>query len=211
MKSIHHLLILACFTGCSLWAADTASDVSSPATNTSLITGADYRLAPRDLVQFQLYNQPDMTTAQRVTANGELRFPLVGTINLAGLTLREAELAVEKQFKERGFFVNPQVILAVEQYGERYISVLGQVKNPERIAMAVETKSLGILQAITQAGGFTRVSRTDQVQILRIGADGKEERVVVNVDDLLKAKTPGSVPEFQLKAGDVVFVPERVF
>jgi protein involved in polysaccharide export with SLBB domain len=210
MKSLHCLITLACFTGCRLLAADLPAEIQQ-STDLPLITDSDYRLAPRDLVQFQLYNQPDMTTAQRVTANGELRFPLVGTVNLSGKTLREAELILEKQFKDRGFFVNPQVILAVDQYGERYISVLGQVKNPERISMAVETKSLGILQAITQAGGFTRVSRTDQVQVLRLGADGKEERIIVNVDDLLKPRTSGSAPEFQLKAGDVVFVPERVF
>lgn len=176
-----------------------------------MTANADYRLAPRDLVQFQVYNQPDMTTAQRVTANGDLRFPLVGTVNLAGKTLREAESLLEKQFKEGGFFVNPQVILAVEQYGERYVAVLGQVKTPERIPMAVETKSMGMLQAITQAGGFTRVSRTDQVQVLRIHPDGKEERITVNVDELLKPRTPESASEFQLVAGDVVFVPERVF
>ena len=211
MKASLLLTALLVFAGSAQAQTSAPSGASEFPVSASMITNADYRLAPRDLVQFQVYNQPDMTTAQRVTANGDLRFPLVGTVNLAGKTLREAETLLEKQFKEGGFFVNPQVILAVEQYGERYISVLGQVKNPERIAMAVETKSLGILQAITQAGGFTRVSRTDQVQVLRIHPDGKEERITVNVDELLKPRTPQSASEFQLVAGDVVFVPERVF
>lgn len=208
MKALTSLIALLALASVAHGENTSASSIPGPA---SMITDADYRLAPRDLVQFQVYNQPDMTTAQRVTANGDLRFPLVGTVNLAGKTLRQAETLLEKQFKDGGFFVNPQVILAVEQYGERYVSILGQVKNPERIAMAVETKSLGILQAVTQAGGFTRVSRTDQVQVLRIAADGREERIVVNVDELLKPRTAGSAPEFQLIAGDVVFVPERVF
>ena len=188
-----------------------ASDTAPTAEGAPLVTNSDYRLSPRDLVQFQVYNQPDMTTAQRVTTNGELRLPLIGTVNVSGQTLRQAEVLLETQLKERGFFVNPQVILAVEQYAERYVSVLGQVNSPERIPMSVETKSLGILQAITQAGGFTRVSRTDQVQVLRVTPEGREERFTINVDDILKAKTPDSQPEFQLTAGDVVFVPERVF
>jgi polysaccharide export outer membrane protein len=206
MKSLTYFFAFAALAVNGV-SADNPTDASSP----PLATNADYRLSPRDLVQFQVYNQPDMTTAQRVTTNGELRFPLIGTVNVSGQTLRQAELLLEKQLKERGFFVNPQVILAVEQYAERYVSVLGQVNSPERIPMSVETKSLGILQAITQAGGFTRVSRTDEVQVLRINSDGKEERITVNVDELLKSKSAGSRPEFQLTAGDVVFVPERVF
>jgi Periplasmic protein involved in polysaccharide export len=178
----------------------------SPASTAS----PDYRISPRDLVQFQVFNQPDMTIAQRVSANGELRLPLLGTYAIAGRTLREAEDELEKLYRSRGFFVSPQVILSVEEYGERYVSILGQVKNPERIPLSVETKSIGILQAITQSGGFTRVARTDQVQVLRVSPEGREERLVVNVDDLLR---PGrsSVSEFQLQSGDIVFVPERVF
>jgi protein involved in polysaccharide export with SLBB domain len=211
MKVSLHLLALLVSAGFAQAQTTGPAETTASMVSPSMTANADYRLAPRDLVQFQVYNQPDMTTAQRVTANGDLRFPLVGTVNLAGKTLREAESLLEKQFKEGGFFVNPQVILAVEQYGERYVAVLGQVKTPERIPMAVETKSMGMLQAITQAGGFTRVSRTDQVQVLRIHPDGKEERITVNVDELLKPRTPESASEFQLVAGDVVFVPERVF
>ena len=211
MKVSLHLLALLVSAGFAQAQTTGPAETTASMVSPSMTANADYRLAPRDLVQFQVYNQPDMTTAQRVTANGDLRFPLVGTVNLAGKTLREAEFLLEKQFKEGGFFVNPQVILAVEQYGERYVAVLGQVKTPERIPMAVETKSMGMLQAITQAGGFTRVSRTDQVQVLRIHPDGKEERITVNVDELLKPRTPENASEFQLVAGDVVFVPERVF
>ena len=178
----------------------------SPASTAS----PDYRISARDLVQFQVFNQPDMTTAQRVSANGELRLPLLGTYAIAGRTLREAEEQLEKLYQSGGFFVAPQVILTVEEYGERFVSILGQVKNPERIPLSVETRSIGILQAITQSGGFTRVARTDQVQVLRIAAGGREERLVVNVDDLLRPGRSG-VSEFQLQSGDIVFVPERVF
>ena len=170
----------------------------------------DYRISPRDLVQFQVFNQPDMTTSQRVSANGELRLPLLGTYAIAGRTLREAEEQLEKLYQSGGFFVSPQVILSVEEYGERFVSILGQVQNPERIPLSVETKSIGILQAITQSGGFTRVARTDQVQVLRVSPEGREERLTVNVDDLLRPGRSG-VSEFQLQSGDIVFVPERVF
>ena len=118
---------------------------------------------------------------------------------------------LEKRFREGGFFVDPQVILSVQQYGDRYVAVLGQVKNPERIALLSETNSIGILQAITQAGGFTRVARIDAVQVLRTNAAGQDERLTVNMEEILRPKPGAPTQEFQLQSGDIVFIPERVF
>ena len=178
----------------------------------SAVADIDYRITAGDTIQFQMYNQLDMTTVQRVTANGEVRLPLVGTVRLAQLTLRDAEHLLEKVYRDEGYFVEPQVILAVQQYGDRFVAVLGQVKDPARIALAPETNTIGILQAITQAGGFTRVARTEAVQVLRGGqAATQAERVTVNLEEILHPKNGTPAPEFQLRAGDIVFVPERPF
>jgi polysaccharide export outer membrane protein len=172
--------------------------------------GPDYQIAVRDTIQFQIYNQVDVTTVQRVTANGEVRLPLIGTVKVAQLTLREAEHLLEKLYRDGGFYVNPQVILSVQQYDDKFVAVLGQVKDPARIPMDSETATIGILHAITEVGGFTRVAQTDAVQVLRRGADGKDQRLIINTNALLSA-TAVQVNEFQLLPGDIVFVPERVF
>lgn len=171
----------------------------------------DYQIAIRDTIEFQMYNQLDMTMVQRVTSNGEIRLPLVGTVKIAEMTLRDAERKLENLFRDGGFFVKPQVILSVQQYDDRFVAVLGQVKDPARIPLDSETTTIGILHAITQVGGFTRVARTDSVQVLRVGPDGHDQRLIVNTDDLLHQAESASVPEFQLRPGDIVFVPERTF
>lgn len=185
----------------------------SPALMSAPTPGPDYRLAPRDLVEVQLFNQADVHTAQRLTANGEIRLPLVGRVSLEGLTVREAEERIEKLFQNGGYYVDPQVIVSVQQYADQFIAVFGQVRNPGRIPLLAEINSLGILDVITQAGGFTRIARTDAVQITRTGTgpNGENERFVVNVQELLDSRRPGESSEFQLLAGDVVFVPERAF
>ncbi len=186
-----------------------AQGAANPATDSAR---SDYRIAPRDSIQFQVYNQPDMTTVQRVTSTGEVRLPLIGTVKVAGTTLREAEVLLETLYRTDGYFVEPQVIISVQQYGDRFVAVLGQVKEPARIPLAAEDGSIGILQAITQAGGFTRVARTDAVQVLRTSAKGSDdERLIINMDDILHPKTAAKAQEFQLRPGDIVFVPERVF
>jgi len=174
-------------------------------------TDTDYRISVRDTVQFQIYNQIDMTMVERVSGSGEIRLPLVGTVKIAGMTLRGAELSLEKLYRDGGFFVNPQVILSVQLYGDRYVAVLGQVKDPARIALASETNTIGLIQAVTEVGGFTRVAKTEAIQIIRMGDDGQEQRITVNVDEMLRPTQNGHAPEFQLKPGDTVFVPERVF
>jgi polysaccharide export outer membrane protein len=148
---------------------------------------------------------------QRVTANGEIRLPLVGTVKVADMTLRDAERVLEGLYKGGGYFVSPQVILSIQQYDDRYVAVLGQVKEPARIPLDSETVTLGILHAVTQVGGFTRVAKTDAVQVLRLGPDGQDEKLIINTDTLLQKGVTSATPEFQLQAGDIVFVPERTF
>lgn len=203
MKSLRHLLF---GLGCAglIPAAVHGAD-STP-------VSGDYRIAARDTIDFQVHSQPDTVTRQRVTANGELQLPFIGTVNVAGRTVREAEKFLEAQLRDGGFFVAPQVILSVEHYREGYISLLGQVKNPDRVQLPLETSSIGMLQAVAQVGGFTRIARTDAVQVLRMRSDGVQDRITVNMDAFLKSKSPASLDaEFQLRPGDVVFVPERTF
>lgn len=167
----------------------------------------DYHLAARDQVQFQIFEEPDLLTLQRVSASGEIAVPMLGSVKVAGLTLREAEQNLNSQYVEKGFYVKPQVTLSLLAYAPRNVSVLGQVNKPDQIEFPVERETLGIVQAITLAGGFTRVAKTDSVHVIR-SVNGKEEQYNVNVTGYLDSKT---TEEFKLQPGDVVYVPERVF
>ncbi len=184
--------------------AETTAPASAPSPS------ADYELAERDLVEIQVFNQPEMTTRQRVSSSGELRLPLLGTVPVAGKTLRLVEHELEEHLRDKGFFVQPQVILSIMEYGSRFVSVLGEVKEPVRIPLPPEATTLGIVQAITEAGGFTRVARRDQVQVIRPGPVG-EQRIIVDLDQALDARRGSAPADFALRPGDIVFVPERVF
>src|SRR5690606_18439104 len=140
---------------------------------------ADYRLAERDLIEMQVFNQPDLSVSQRVTTSGELRLPLTGTVNVAGMPLRGTEEELESRYKSGRYLVSPQVILAVVEYGARSVSVLGEVQNPVRIEFPPEQTSISVVQAITEAGGFTRVARANDVQIIRNEGQRGEERIVL--------------------------------
>ena len=169
--------------------------------------GPDYRIAQRDLVQFQIFDEPELLSVQRVSASGQISVPMLGTVKVGGFSLREAEAMLVKAYVDGGYFIKPQVIISVQTYAPRSVSVLGQVNHPEQIEFPVERERVGIVQAITLAGGFTRVAKTDGVRVLRT-VEGKEEQYTINVTFYLDSKTG---TEFQLLPDDIVYVPERVF
>jgi len=168
----------------------------------------DYRIAPRDNLQFQIFEEPDSLLLQRVSSDGEIAVPLLGSVKISGMTLRQAESYIEEHYREGGFYLKPQVILSFESYAPRSVSVLGQVNNPNQIDFSIERGDIGILTAITRAGGFTRVAQTDAVKVIRT-IDGKETTFTVNVTAYLNDKD--ATQQFKLMPDDIVFVPERVF
>jgi protein involved in polysaccharide export with SLBB domain len=183
----------------------------APTRRPMLESPADYRLAPRDQIIFEMFNEPDVKTTQRLSSSGEMTLPLIGAVNLTGMTLRQAEQEVRQRYVKGGYYVDPHVILSVAEYGAHYVTVLGQVNRPDRVELPIEASSLGLVEAITQAGGFTRVARTDAVEITRQTASGAERHFTIDVRKFLGRRGDGATDEFQLQPGDVVFVPERLF
>jgi protein involved in polysaccharide export with SLBB domain len=163
---------------------------------------------PNDQIKFHITGELEDPLIQRVTSQGEISVPLLGAVKVAGLTLRESEALMEKLYRDEGYFIEPQVILSVDTYAPRTVSVLGQVNNPNQVDFPIERSELGIVTAITRAGGFTRVAQIDAVKVMRT-VNGKDVSFTVNVSAYLNKNTKDE--EFKLLPDDIVFVPERVF
>ncbi len=86
------------------------------------------------------------------------------------------------------------------------IYVFGAVRNPGALQVK-QSKKTNILQAIAQAGGLTESGKMSGITITRTGKDGKEEKIIVNLNDVINGKKPNIV----LKEGDVVYVKESIF
>jgi protein involved in polysaccharide export with SLBB domain len=169
---------------------------------------SDYLIEARDQVKFQVTGEPDEPLIGRVSSAGEISIPLLGAVKVSGLSLKQAENLMERRYREGGFFLNPQVILSFEAYAPRSVSVLGQVNNPSSVDFTIERDDIGIVSAITKAGGFTRVARPDSVKVTR-NINGKDTTFTINVAAYLSETSTES--EFKLMPDDIVFVPERVF
>lgn len=167
---------------------------------------SEYKLQATDVIIITVHSQPDLTTKTRVTSDGHITFPLLGKVMVQGLTVQEVEQKL-KMLLEKDYLVNAQVVVFIEEYRPRQVSVIGEVKTPGKYDMPVE-RNLTLMQAIAMAGGFTKHADITKTKVMRIeGADKKT--ILINVKDITERGDKDK--DVTLSPEDMVFVPESFF
>ncbi|HLP02095.1 MAG TPA: polysaccharide biosynthesis/export family protein, partial [Opitutaceae bacterium] len=172
-----------------------------------------YKFVNGDLVSINVYGEGELSLAQKIDSRGRIRLALVGDIELAGRSVREAETFIERLYVDRRILKNPMVNISIQSYAVRDISILGAVRGPGKMAFPPEKSTLDITDVITRAGGFLPTARSDSVRITRIGADGRETTSEINVEAMLtrRGAGPDTPKEFAILPGDRIWIPERLF
>lgn len=151
-----------------------------------------------------------MSVERRVDGLGEVSVPLIGQVKVSGLTLAQIQEAIAKRYVEAEIFVRPEVVAMVIEYSPKEVMVLGQVGKQGKQSLPPEAIGISIVEAITSAGGFTRIAKGDAVRVTRKDDRSGEQAITVNVEKMIDGRS-GTIEPFILQPGDVVFVPERVF
>lgn len=166
---------------------------------------ADYRISPTDLVEITVFQQPELERKLRVSQNGTVSLPLVGTVEIGGKTLNEAQTALSDKLRE--FVINPQVTVFVREYANKKFVVLGEVQKPGSYDLPTENK-LTVMEAVALAGGFTPIAAPDRTRVIR-AVDGQSQTIPIVVSDITKRGEKDK--DISLQAGDVVYVPQSFF
>lgn len=161
---------------------------------------ADYLLGPNDLIRIAVYGNEDLAIETRISDSGKITFPLLGEIEVSGLSLGEAENLIERLLSEQGYVRNPQVNITVQEYRSHEVAVLGFVNNPGRYAL--DTAST-VTQLIALAGGVNPQG-DDRTIVTRV-RNGKTYREELNLKELLEEGK--AAEDILAEAGDVIFVP----
>jgi polysaccharide export outer membrane protein len=190
--------------GCvgAIWAAEPAP---RPATAGGAKHSVDYVLLPGDLLQVEVFQETDLLKEVRISQEYTINLPLIGTLNLRGKNLRQT-MELVRSLYDKDYLVNPQVNISVKEYTKRTVDVQGQVGRPGAVEFPPE-EGLTLYQAITRAGGFTRLSDRKRVLLTRKTPEGGNETITVNVNDIIEGTTK---EEWPLQKDDSVFVPERI-
>lgn len=148
------------------------------------------------------YSQPTLQS-YLVDNEGNIQFPIVGTLHVGGLTKAEAERMIEEKIKPfMSASEKPIVTVRIPGY---QISVIGEVQRPG--TFNVSREKITILEALAQAGDLTIWGQRTNVQLIREDATGKKS---VHFFDLTDANIINS-PYYYLQQNDVVYVtPNKV-
>lgn len=170
-----------------------------------------HTLAPADRIRVAVYQEEDLTSLTRIDAHGRVNLPLLGEIVVGGLTVVEAQALIENAYKDGRFLRNPQVTVNVEEYAAREVSIQGQIRNPGRYTLPVES-TLNVVELVTKAGGITDIGKGSAVTLTRMMPDGSKKVFIIDVDNVIKGRKDRKIEENipLLQPGDIVYVPERL-
>ena len=170
-----------------------------------------HTLALADRVRISVYQEEDLASLTRIDARGRVNLPLIGEINIGGLTVIEAQAVIENAYKDGRFLRNPQVTVSVEEYAPREVSIQGQIRNAGRYTLPIES-TLTVVELVTKAGGITDIGKGSAVTVTRLLPDGTKKVFTVDVDSVIRGKKDSKTDDsaLLLQPGDIVYVPERL-
>lgn len=167
---------------------------------------ANYRLSANDLLDFRVFQEPELDGVIRVSGDGNAIFPLIGAVPVMGKTVTDATEMIRARYRD-GYLVYPQVSLTVRTFAQKLFTVLGQVQKPGSYDMK-GSDEITLLQAIGMAGGYTKIANPGRVTVKRLEEGGRER--VIRLDAKRMARGDDS-SSFFVKPGDIITVAESLF
>jgi len=172
----------------------------------SFVYGEEYKMETGDVVVITVYEQPDLSTKARLDSAGEVAFPLIGNVQIGGLSVNEAAKKITSLL-EKDYLINPQVSIFIEEYHPKKVFVMGFVNKPGEYEL-FKNRNTTVIEAITMAGGFKEGAAQNGTKIIR-KENGAQTTIPVKITDITQKGRQEE--DVVLKPGDVIFVPESFF
>lgn len=189
-------LVLSAAIGCA--GRDRGFDVPASAS-----APQDMTLGPGDTFEIMVYEEKELSGKYRVADDGTINFPLVGPVTVGGKGPTAIASTIQDALVAKQILRNPSVSVYVVEYASKRINVVGAVQHPGSLPW---NAGMGVVQAISVAGGLTPLAAANDTIVTRTVA-GQPKRYRVSVRRI----TEGQESDFTLEAGDIVYVPERIF
>ncbi len=174
---------------------------SGPAATTSAVSATvdqTYRIGPQDIVQIDVWKEPEITRTIPVRPDGKISLPLLNDVQAAGLTAMQLAGSIREGLTK--FLTNPQVTVTVTQINSMRVFLTGETTRPGPIPLL---PNMTVLQAVA-SGGFTQFARLNSIYVLRV-ENGRQVKYTFHYKDVVKGKR--AEENILLKPGDVIVVP----
>lgn len=185
----------------------------------------DAKIMPKDILQIQVFSMTpeasepfnllksglSTTTTSNTNQNsvynylvdndGTVVMPIIGTVQVGGLDMREAEQLIKRKIQPY-LSESENVVVHVRMMNYKY-AILGGVRSPG--LYTTQNEKVSILEAIAQAGDLTTFAYRDRIFLIRENAEGQKEYHQLNINDANIV----SSPYFYLQQNDVIYVEPR--
>jgi len=185
----------------------------------------DAKIMPKDILQIQVFtmtpeaaapfNLMQLTGGSISTAStgqgnifdylvdneGNIEYPVLGTLHLGGLSKIEAEQLIKSKIQPY-LAESENVVVHVRMMNYKY-AVLGGVNHPG--VFTTPNEKVSILEAIAQAGDLTTFAYRDRIFLIREDAEGQKEFHQMDINDANII----SSPYYYLQQNDVIYVEQK--
>ena len=168
---------------------------------------SEYHIGVDDQVQVNVWRNPELSVSMPVRPDGMISLPLIGDVQAGGRT--PLDVAAEIRERLSAYVRDPNVtVILTELRNDEYISrvrVTGAVQTPTSMAYR---QGMTVLDAVLQAGGVNEFAAPNRAKLYRkAGNDTKVFSI-----DLSGILNEGKLAtNYELRPGDIITVPERLF
>jgi len=159
----------------------------------------NYVIGSEDVLDISVWKEPDLSRTVPVRPDGNISLPLLNDLQATGLTPSQLAAKVTKGLAK--FVTNPPVTIIVTQINSQRFYVLGEAARPGAYTL---TPNMTVLQALSNAGGFTPYANSKKICLLR-EENGKQQKLLFNYKDVIAGKR--TEQNIVLKTGDTIVVP----
>jgi polysaccharide export outer membrane protein len=174
-------------------AADSAVEHQAATTDPHYLIGA------QDVLDVSVWKEPDLSRQVPVRPDGKISLPLLNDVQALGLT--PTQLATQITTGLEKFMTSPQVTVIVSQINSQRVYILGEVGRAGAYGLL---PGMTVLQALSNAGGFTAFANLKNIYVLRQD-NGKQQKLFFNYKEVISGKK--SEQNVELKPGDTIVIP----
>jgi polysaccharide export outer membrane protein len=171
---------------------------SAPAAPIVEPIGDAFRIGPEDVLDVQVWKNPELSRVVPVRPDGMISLPLVNDIRAAGLTPIELRQQVTQRLAE--FIPSPEVSVIVREVHSVKVAVVGSVRMPGHYEV---NSAATVLELIARAQGLTEFADRGRIVVLR--QNGKAtKRIPFNYRKVAEGSEQDN---FVVQPGDIIVVP----
>ncbi len=165
-----------------------------------------YTLGPGDRLRIDIFNVPEYSGDYVVLVDGTLTLPILGSIQVVGLTITELTQFISRAYGE--YIRRPITSVRIVAPRSLKIAIAGEINSPGTYTVNLGTQQQypSVSDLIRLSGGFTTVADTSQIQIRR-NLQGEER--VFTVDFLSLVRSGNLSQDITLRDRDRIYIPTK--